>query len=44
VAPASAAADSVIDMMALEQALDVPELAIDLASIEKRYPLLRNTL
>jgi uncharacterized repeat protein (TIGR03809 family) len=40
---AAAAADPV-DMLALEQALDVPELAIDLASIEKRYPLLRNTL
>ena len=44
VAPPPAAADPVVDMMALEQALDVPELAIDLASIEKRYPLLRNTL
>jgi hypothetical protein len=33
-----------IDMLALEQALDVPELAIDLAAIEQRYPLLRNRM
>ncbi len=33
----------IIDMLALEQALDVPELTIDLAAIEQRYPLLRNT-
>jgi hypothetical protein len=33
----------VIDMLALEQALDVPELTIDLAAVEQRYPLLRNT-
>jgi len=33
----------IIDMLALEQALDVPELTIELAAIEQRYPLLRNT-
>ena len=29
----------IIDMLALEQALDVPELTIELAAIEQRYPL-----
>jgi hypothetical protein len=37
-------AEPAIDMLALEQALDVPELAIDLAAIEQRYPLLRNRM
>ncbi len=32
------------DMLALERALDAPELAVDLAGIEQRYPLLRNRL
>jgi hypothetical protein len=32
----------VIDLLALERALEVPEL--DFAAIERRYPLLRNTL
>jgi uncharacterized repeat protein (TIGR03809 family) len=32
-----------VDMAALEQALDNP-VALDLTSIEQRYPLLRNTL
>jgi len=44
VAHDEAAAEPVIDMLALERALDVPELAIDMAAIEQRYPLLRNTL
>jgi hypothetical protein len=32
------------DIFALEQALDSPEAELDLAGIELRYPLLRNTL
>lgn len=36
--------DPAVNMVALERVLDVPELAIDLAAIEQRYPLLRNTL
>ncbi len=34
----------VIDMLALEQALDIPEAAFDVTAIEQRYPLLRNAL
>ena len=34
----------VIDLLALERALDVPERELDLTAIERRYPLLRNTL
>jgi uncharacterized repeat protein (TIGR03809 family) len=36
--------EPVIDMLALEQALDDPEMAFDMAAIEQRYPLLRNAL
>jgi hypothetical protein len=43
-AQAETPAAPVIDMLALEQALDVPELTIDLAAIEQRYPLLRNRM
>ena len=45
--PASVQASSsepVIDMLALEQALDSPEVAFDMTAIEQRYPLLRNAL
>jgi uncharacterized repeat protein (TIGR03809 family) len=34
----------VIDMLALEQALDIPDAAFDITAIEQRYPLLRNAL
>jgi hypothetical protein len=37
-------ASPVVDMLALERALDAPDLAVDLAAIEQRYPLLRNRL
>ena len=34
-----------IDFLALERVLDVPdEPVLDLATIEKRYPLLRNAM
>jgi hypothetical protein len=33
-----------IDLFALERALDVPDPSFDLSAIERRYPLLRNTL
>jgi uncharacterized repeat protein (TIGR03809 family) len=36
--------EPVIDMLALEQALDDPEMVLDMAAIEQRYPLLRNAL
>lgn len=36
--------DPTIDMFALERALDVPDASFDLSAIERRYPLLRNTL
>jgi uncharacterized repeat protein (TIGR03809 family) len=40
-----ASVEPAIDFFALEQALDVPdERALDLATIEKRYPLLRNAM
>jgi uncharacterized repeat protein (TIGR03809 family) len=42
---ADASAEPEIDFLALERALDVPdEPMLDLATIEQRYPLLRNTL
>ena len=41
---AEASAEPAIDFLALERALDVPdEQMLDLATIEQRYPLLRNT-
>lgn len=40
----AAAAEPVIDLLALERALEIPEQDFDLAAIEQRYPLLRNTL
>jgi hypothetical protein len=44
-AVAEASAEPPIDLLALERALDVPgEEALDFATIEKRYPLLRNAL
>jgi uncharacterized repeat protein (TIGR03809 family) len=36
--------EPVIDMLALEQALDIPDEAFDITAIEARYPLLRNAL
>ena len=39
-----ASSEPVIDMLALEQALDVPDAAFDMTAIEQRYPLLRNAL
>jgi uncharacterized repeat protein (TIGR03809 family) len=36
--------EPVIDMLALEQALDIPDAAFDMTAIEQRYPLLRNAL
>jgi len=36
--------EPVIDMLALEQALDIPDAAFDITAIEQRYPLLRNAL
>ena len=38
------ASEPVIDMLALEQALDIPDAAFDMTAIEQRYPLLRNAL
>ena len=44
-APVDAApSEPVIDMLALEQALDIPDAAFDITAIEQRYPLLRNAL
>ena len=41
---AEVSTEPVIDFLALERALDVPDVQmLDLASIEQRYPLLRNT-
>ena len=40
----AATSASVIDMRALEQALDIPDAAFDMTAIEQRYPLLRNAL
>jgi uncharacterized repeat protein (TIGR03809 family) len=36
--------EPVIDMLALEQALEIPDAAFDMTAIEQRYPLLRNAL
>jgi uncharacterized repeat protein (TIGR03809 family) len=36
--------EPVIDMLALEQALEIPDPAFDMTAIEQRYPLLRNAL
>jgi uncharacterized repeat protein (TIGR03809 family) len=36
--------EPVIDMLALEEALEIPEAAFDVTAIEQRYPLLRNAL
>ncbi len=37
--------EPLVDLLALERALDVPdEQGLDLATIEQRYPLLRNAL
>jgi uncharacterized repeat protein (TIGR03809 family) len=44
VARAETPAASGVAMLALDKALDVPELTIDLAAIEQRYPLLRNRM
>ena len=42
---AEASVEPVIDFLTLERALDVPdEQVLDLAAIQQRYPLLRNTL
>jgi uncharacterized repeat protein (TIGR03809 family) len=41
---ASSSSEPIIDMLALEQALDSPEAAFDMTAIEQRYPLLRNAL
>jgi hypothetical protein len=44
-AAAEASVEPAIDFLALERALDVPEeQVLDLAAIQQRYPLLRNTL
>jgi uncharacterized repeat protein (TIGR03809 family) len=40
----AASSEPVIDMLALEQALDVSDVALDMSAIEQRYPLLRNAL
>jgi uncharacterized repeat protein (TIGR03809 family) len=40
----AAPSEPVIDMLALEQALDIPDAAFDMTAIEQRYPLLRNAL
>jgi uncharacterized repeat protein (TIGR03809 family) len=40
----AASSEPVIDMLALEQALDVSDVALDMSAIEQRYPLLRNVL
>jgi uncharacterized repeat protein (TIGR03809 family) len=39
-----APSEPVIDMLALEQALDVSDTILDMTAIERRYPLLRNAL
>jgi uncharacterized repeat protein (TIGR03809 family) len=43
-APTDEASEPVIDMLALEQALDGPDIELDMTAIEQRYPLLRNAL
>jgi len=44
VAREKAPATPVVDLLALERALDVPKSGLDFAAIEQRYPLLRNSL
>jgi hypothetical protein len=44
VAANAVAREPVVDLFALEQALDSGDLALDMTAIERRYPLLRNTL
>jgi hypothetical protein len=44
IASETVAVAPIIDMLALEQALDNPEGALDMTAIERRYPLLRNAL
>jgi uncharacterized repeat protein (TIGR03809 family) len=39
-----ASSEPVIDMLALEQALEVSDAVLDMTAIEQRYPLLRNAL
>ena len=41
---AAARSEPVIDMLALEQARDVSDVAFDMTAIEARYPLLRNAM
>lgn len=43
-APSTVSSEPTIDVFTLKRPLDVPERRLDLASIEQRYPLLRNTL
>jgi uncharacterized repeat protein (TIGR03809 family) len=40
----AASSEPVIDMLALEQAIDIPDASFDVTPIERRYPLLRNAL
>jgi uncharacterized repeat protein (TIGR03809 family) len=40
----AAPSEPVIDMLALEQALEVSDAVLDMTAIEQRYPLLRNAL
>jgi uncharacterized repeat protein (TIGR03809 family) len=42
--PEATPPEPIIDMLALEQALDIPNARFDMTAIEQRYPLLRNTL
>jgi hypothetical protein len=44
IAPNAVAPEPIVDLLALEQALDSGDLALDMTAIEQRYPLLRNTL
>ena len=44
IASETAPAEPIVDMLALEQALDNPEGELDMTAIERRYPLLRNAL
>jgi uncharacterized repeat protein (TIGR03809 family) len=39
-----ASSEPVIDMLALEQALEISDAVLDMTAIEQRYPLLRNAL
>jgi uncharacterized repeat protein (TIGR03809 family) len=40
----ASSSEPVIDMLALEQALDASDVVLDMTAIEQRYPLLRNAL